>query len=158
MRVQLAGQGEVGPGGGPAGDLYVEIHERPHEVFTRDGDDLHCTVTLPMTAAALGTTLELPTLAGSEDLRHRARHPDRRRCARCAARACRGCARPAGSTARATSWCTSTSSPRRGWTRSRPSCCASSPQLRGEEQPDLGAGNRNGHGLFSRLRDSFGGR
>ncbi len=61
-RVQLAGQGEVGPGGGPAGDLYVEIHVAPHETFTRHGDDLHCTVTVPMTAAALGTTLTLPTL------------------------------------------------------------------------------------------------
>lgn len=61
-RVQLSGEGEVGPGGGPAGDLYVEIHVSPHETFTRNGNDLHCTVTLPMTAAALGTTLTLPTL------------------------------------------------------------------------------------------------
>ncbi|MEO9323604.1 molecular chaperone DnaJ [Nocardioides sp. C4-1] len=61
-RVQLAEEGEVGPGGGPAGDLYVEIHVAPHETFTRHGNDLHCTVTLPMTAAALGTTLTLPTL------------------------------------------------------------------------------------------------
>ena len=61
-RVQLAEQGEVGPGGGPPGDLYVEISVAPHETFTRQGDDLHCTVTLPMTAAALGTTLTLPTL------------------------------------------------------------------------------------------------
>jgi molecular chaperone DnaJ len=61
-RVQLAGQGEVGAGGGPAGDLYVEVHVAPHEVFTRDGTTLHCTVSVPMTAAALGTTLTLPTL------------------------------------------------------------------------------------------------
>ena len=61
-RVQLAGQGEVGPGGGPAGDLYVEVHVTPHPVFTREGTTLHCTVTVPMTAAALGTTLTLPTL------------------------------------------------------------------------------------------------
>jgi molecular chaperone DnaJ len=61
-RVQLTEQGEVGPGGGPAGDLYVEIHIAPHETFTRHGNDLHCTVTLPMSAAALGTTLTLPTL------------------------------------------------------------------------------------------------
>jgi molecular chaperone DnaJ len=61
-RVQLSGQGEVGPGGGPAGDLYVEIHVAEHQVFTRQGADLLCTVTVPMTAAALGTTLELPTL------------------------------------------------------------------------------------------------
>src|SRR5262245_14552815 len=61
-RVQLGGEGEVGPGGGAAGDLYVEIQIRRHDVFTRHGNDLHCTVTLPMTAAALGTTLTLPTL------------------------------------------------------------------------------------------------
>jgi molecular chaperone DnaJ len=66
MRIRLAGQGEVGPGGGPAGDLYVEIHERPHDVFSRKGDDLHCRVTLPMTAAALGTTLTIKTLDGEE--------------------------------------------------------------------------------------------
>ncbi|GAB4083128.1 molecular chaperone DnaJ [Modestobacter muralis] len=68
MRIRLAGYGEVGPGGGPAGDLYVEVHERPHDVFTRDGEDLHCRVTLPMTAAALGTSLKLETLEGAEDL------------------------------------------------------------------------------------------
>lgn len=61
-RVQLAEQGEVGPGGGPAGDLYVEVQVAQHDTFTRQGDDLHCTVTIPMTAAALGTTLTLPTL------------------------------------------------------------------------------------------------
>ena len=61
-RVQLAGQGEVGPGGGPAGDLYVEIHVEEHSTFTRHGTDLLCNVTIPMTAAALGTTIDLPTL------------------------------------------------------------------------------------------------
>ena len=61
-RVQLSDQGEVGPGGGPPGDLYVEIHVDAHPTFTRHGNDLHCTVTLPMTAAALGTTLTLPLL------------------------------------------------------------------------------------------------
>ena len=61
-RVQLSGEGEVGPGGGPAGDLYVEIHVAPHPVFTRDGNDLRCHVAVPMTAAALGTTIKLPLL------------------------------------------------------------------------------------------------
>jgi molecular chaperone DnaJ len=61
-RVQLAGEGEVGPGGGPAGDLYVEIDVATHPVFTRHGDDLLVTITLPMTAAALGTEIDLPTL------------------------------------------------------------------------------------------------
>ncbi|MGI8888329.1 MAG: molecular chaperone DnaJ [Nocardioidaceae bacterium] len=61
-RIQLSGEGEVGPGGGPAGDLYVEIEVAHHRVFTRHGDDLLCTITIPMTAAALGTTVQLPTL------------------------------------------------------------------------------------------------
>ncbi|HEY9352941.1 MAG TPA: molecular chaperone DnaJ [Nocardioides sp.] len=61
-RVQLAEQGEIGPGGGPAGDLYVEIHVAKHATSTRRGNDLHCTAKVPMTAAALGTTLNLPTL------------------------------------------------------------------------------------------------
>src|SRR3954453_19125249 len=68
MRIRLTGHGEVGPGGGPSGGLYVEIHERPHSVFTRDGEDLPCRVTLPMTSAALGTTLSLKTLDGETDL------------------------------------------------------------------------------------------
>ncbi|MGH3803879.1 MAG: DnaJ C-terminal domain-containing protein, partial [Pseudonocardiaceae bacterium] len=66
MRIRLAGESEVGPGGGPPGDLYVEIHQRPHDVFTRKGDDLHCRVSLPMTAAALGARLTLKTLDGEE--------------------------------------------------------------------------------------------
>ena len=61
-RIQLSGEGEVGPGGGPAGDLYVEIDVARHPVYTRQGDDLLCTITVPMTAAALGTSVDLPTL------------------------------------------------------------------------------------------------
>jgi molecular chaperone DnaJ len=70
-RIQLGGEGEVGPAGGPPGDLYVEIVERPDETFTRRGDDLHCTLEVPMTSAALGATLEVKTLDGVEriDLR-----------------------------------------------------------------------------------------
>jgi molecular chaperone DnaJ len=62
MRVRLAAQGEVGPGGGPAGDLYVEVHERAHDVFVRDGDDLHCTISIPMVDAALGTTVTVEAI------------------------------------------------------------------------------------------------
>lgn len=68
IRVRLAGQGEVGPGGGSPGDLYVEVRELQHERFTRDGIDLHCTVRVPMTAAALGASLSLDTLDSAEDL------------------------------------------------------------------------------------------
>jgi molecular chaperone DnaJ len=63
-RIQLTGEGEAGPGGGPAGDLFVEIVEHPHPLFRRQGDDLHCTVSVPMTAAALGTSVTLETLDG----------------------------------------------------------------------------------------------
>jgi molecular chaperone DnaJ len=67
-RIQLTGEGEVGPGAGPAGDLYVEVAVRPHSIYTRRGDDLHCQVELPMTAAALGTTLQLWTFDGEREL------------------------------------------------------------------------------------------
>ena len=67
-RIQLAGEGEVGAGAGPAGDLYVEISVTPHETFQRRGDDLHCSVELPMTAAALGTSIKLDTFDGITDL------------------------------------------------------------------------------------------
>lgn len=66
--IQLAGEGEVGPGGGPAGDLFLEIVEKPHEIFEREGDDLHCTVQIPMTAAALGTKVTIETLDGPEEI------------------------------------------------------------------------------------------
>ena len=69
MRVRLAAQGEVGPGGGAAGDLYVEVHEQPHDVFTRDGDDLHCSVSVPMVDAALGVTVSVEAiLDGATDI------------------------------------------------------------------------------------------
>lgn len=62
MRVRLAAQGEVGPGGGHAGDLYVEVVEQPHDIFVRDGDDLHCTIRVPMVDAALGTSVVVDTI------------------------------------------------------------------------------------------------
>jgi molecular chaperone DnaJ len=68
MRIRLSGEGEVGPGGGPPGDLYVEIRERAHDVFHREGDELHCELSLPMTAAALGTSLPLDTLDGEAEV------------------------------------------------------------------------------------------
>ncbi|HEU0101819.1 MAG TPA: molecular chaperone DnaJ [Mycobacteriales bacterium] len=68
MRIRLTGEGEVGPGGGPSGDLFVEVMEREHPQFVRDGDDLHHRLAVPMTAAALGTTLKLETLDGEEQV------------------------------------------------------------------------------------------
>ena len=67
-RMQLSGQGEVGPGGGPAGDLYVEIIVAEHDFLVREGDDLHLSVSVPMTAATLGTTVSVETLDGAMDL------------------------------------------------------------------------------------------
>ncbi|MCC2308028.1 molecular chaperone DnaJ [Cellulomonas chengniuliangii] len=67
-RIKLTGQGEVGPAGGPAGDVYLEIRERKHDTFVRRGDDLHCTLEVPMTAAALGTMLTLETLDGPREV------------------------------------------------------------------------------------------
>ncbi len=64
MRLRMAGQGEVGHGGGPAGDLYVEASVEPHPIFTRDNDDLLVTLTVPMVDAALGTTVTIDTLDG----------------------------------------------------------------------------------------------
>ena len=63
-RIQLSGQGEVGPGGGPAGDLYVEIIVEEDEFLVREGDDLHIALSVPMTGAALGTSLSIETLDG----------------------------------------------------------------------------------------------
>jgi molecular chaperone DnaJ len=64
IRIQLPSQGEVGPAGGPSGDLYLEIKVRHHETFSRNGDDLLATVEVQMTDAILGTTTKLPTLDG----------------------------------------------------------------------------------------------
>lgn len=68
MRIRLAGKGEPGVGGGPAGDLYVEIFIKPHGIFRRDGDDLHCDLTVPFTIAALGGDVEVPTLTGRGEI------------------------------------------------------------------------------------------
>ncbi len=67
-RIQLQGEGEAGPNGGPAGDLYVEIVVRGHEIFEREGESLHCAITIPITSAALGSSIGLETLDGYEDI------------------------------------------------------------------------------------------
>ncbi|PRD65650.1 molecular chaperone DnaJ [Malikia granosa] len=64
MRIRSAGNGEPGRNGGPAGDLFIEIRVKRHELFERDGDDLHCKVPVSVTTAALGGEIEVPTLAG----------------------------------------------------------------------------------------------
>ncbi|MEH0165083.1 molecular chaperone DnaJ [Paucibacter sp. JuS9] len=68
MRIRSAGNGEPGVNGGPAGDLYIEIRIKQHEIFERDGDDLHCTMPVSMTTAALGGTIEVPNLTGKAEI------------------------------------------------------------------------------------------
>ena len=68
MRIRSSGNGEPGPNGGPPGDLYIEIRIKPHEIFERDGDDLHCTVPVGLTNAALGGAIEVPTLGGKAEI------------------------------------------------------------------------------------------
>ena len=68
-RIRLAGEGEAGPNGGPAGDLYVEISVEPHEIFSRDGADLACEVPVSFATATLGGEIEVPTLGGSVSLK-----------------------------------------------------------------------------------------
>lgn len=67
MRLRKTAAGEVGPGGGPAGDLYIEISIAPHPIFMRNGDDLYFTVQIPMVDAALGTTFAVEGLNGKEE-------------------------------------------------------------------------------------------
>ena len=68
MRIRSAGNGEPGTNGGPAGDLYIEIRIKEHDIFERDGDDLHCTVPVSFTTVALGGAIEVPTLAGKAEI------------------------------------------------------------------------------------------
>jgi molecular chaperone DnaJ len=65
-RLRLRGEGEGGSQGGPDGDLYVFIHVEEHEFFTRSGDDIICRVPISFVNAALGGTIEVPTLQGKE--------------------------------------------------------------------------------------------
>ncbi|WP_018135643.1 molecular chaperone DnaJ [Acaricomes phytoseiuli] len=67
-RIQLSGQGEAGPAGGSNGDLYIEIRVNRDALFSREGDDLHATLTVPMTAAALGTDVEIETFDGTQSV------------------------------------------------------------------------------------------
>jgi len=68
-RIRLAGKGEAGPQGGPAGDLYVQMHVRDHDIFVRDDANLHCEVPISFAQAALGGEIEVPTLSGKVKLK-----------------------------------------------------------------------------------------
>ncbi|HJP66190.1 MAG TPA: J domain-containing protein, partial [Actinomycetota bacterium] len=66
MELRISGSGAAGRNGGPPGDLYVSLHVEPHPVFERRGQDLVCALVVPMTQAALGAEVDIPTLEGSE--------------------------------------------------------------------------------------------
>jgi molecular chaperone DnaJ len=68
-RIRLAGEGEAGPEGGPAGDLYVQVRVREHALFRREGRDLYCEVPISIVDAALGGEIEVPTLDGRVKLK-----------------------------------------------------------------------------------------
>jgi len=68
-RLRLSGRGEVGPNGGPAGDLYVEVHLKPHALFQREGRNLNIEIPIPFSVAALGGTVEVPSLKGPLQLK-----------------------------------------------------------------------------------------
>ncbi|MCW2388666.1 molecular chaperone DnaJ [Sphingobium sp. B11D3B] len=65
-RIRLTGQGEAGPRGAPAGDLYIFLHVKRHQIFERDGTNLFCRVPISFTLAALGGTIEVPGLDGED--------------------------------------------------------------------------------------------
>jgi molecular chaperone DnaJ len=68
-RIRLSGEGEAGRNGGPPGDLYVEIRLQPHKLFERDGPDLHSEIPIGFVTAALGGSVEVPTLKGQVSLK-----------------------------------------------------------------------------------------
>ncbi|MGD0277189.1 MAG: molecular chaperone DnaJ [Syntrophales bacterium] len=68
-RLRLRGEGEAGDNGAPNGDLYIFIHVEPHEFFERDGYDIHCRVPISFVQAALGATIETPTLGSPEKVK-----------------------------------------------------------------------------------------
>jgi molecular chaperone DnaJ len=69
QQIRLSGQGEAGINGGPAGDLFIVFHVRPHKIYKRSGDDVHVEVPLSFVQVALGDEIEVPTLYGKVSLR-----------------------------------------------------------------------------------------
>ncbi|MER0000681.1 MULTISPECIES: molecular chaperone DnaJ [unclassified Corynebacterium] len=78
QKVRIAGQGEAGPNGTPAGDLFVAVTVKPDKVFTRDGDDIHITVPVSFAELALGDTITVPTLDSPVRVKIPAGTPDGR--------------------------------------------------------------------------------
>jgi len=106
-RIRLSGEGEAGARGGPAGDLYVFLSVRRHQLFEREGADVHCRVPISMVQATLGGNIEVPTLDGKMARINIPAGAQGGTSSACAARACQSCARPSAAT------CTSRSTSRR---------------------------------------------
>ncbi len=87
QRIRLPGRGNAGTMGGPAGDLYIIVRVGEHPIFKRDGDDIHLTVPVTLTEAALGAKIEVPTIDGRALLKHSSGNAVRARSCACARRA-----------------------------------------------------------------------
>ena len=162
-RIHLAAHGEVGPGGGPAGDLYVELDVVPHEVFRRDGDNLEMVLQDPDDGGrarhrgadrhprgrSRGRGRRRGDRDGDRAVGHPVRHPDRPG----RARACRGSGPTAAASWASPCWCR----PRPSWTRSSASCSASSPSC-ARRPRSQGSVQKHNQGFFGRLRDAFAGQ
>jgi molecular chaperone DnaJ len=153
MRVRLASQGEVGPGGGPAGDLYVEVDELPHDTFEREGASLHGTLRIPVTTAALGAVLQLKTLDGTEELRiEPGTQPNTE-----LVLTGRGMPKLRSSgrvDGRGDMYVHLQVEVPTKLDAKQAELLRELAALRGEEEPELSSTNGRGHGLFSRLRNS----
>jgi molecular chaperone DnaJ len=68
-RIRVQGKGHVGPNGGENGDLYITVQVQPHEIFRREGDDLHVTIPVAVHEAGLGAKIEVPSIDGPARLR-----------------------------------------------------------------------------------------
>ena len=132
-RIRLAGEGEAGLRGGPAGDLYIFIEVEPHPIFERDNQNLYCRIPVSMTTAALGGEIEAPTLDGG---RTRVKVPAGRAVGQAAPPARQGHAGAARRRARATSTSSSRSRPRSTSPPASASCCASSRTPASDNSPE----------------------
>lgn len=150
-RLHLPGRGEVGPGGGPNGDLYVELTVRPHPTLTRRGDDLVTRIVVPMTAAALGTSIDVTTLDGPEPVEVKAGTQS----GETLTMRGRGMPRLRGSGTGDLHVVLDVATPTRLDDEQR-ALLEKFAELRGEERAEVVA--EHSGGLFSKIKDAFGGR
>lgn len=148
-RLKLRGRGEAGRRGAAAGDLFVRIRVAPHEVFERDGNDLHCELRIPMTQAALGAELKVPTLDSEEVVKV----PAGTQTGEILTLRRHGMPKLNGGAARGNLHIHCRVETPRGMTEEQEDLLRQLAVLRGEDTPNTGEGK----GLLGRLRDAFGG-